>query len=248
MARDDEQAPPLPNSQPFDGSEGMLGIADVGGGYPIEQPVAPRSDKLTAEAGAADNAALGTAAPYGGEPRRLYNPLPMPSAALEEWGNPEPARSDWRKVAPFGAVLAVAIGAGLWLTLSPSWPRDLPSAAPEPTQEEQSIMAEPTRVSPEASRSPRPHTPPTSAPAPRRTRSSARISPSPSLTRPWASPTVTVTRKVTVTVRPSTTSRPSTSPSRAGSPEEPPVGGRPSSTSAPTCRTWADCHDEPPAG
>ncbi|MFI6323202.1 hypothetical protein ACIBG8_37130 [Nonomuraea sp. NPDC050556] len=179
-----------------------------------------------------DDPPAGRHARSGGD-RRLYNPLPAPVPPPDEpYLGPEPPGFPWRLTVGLVAVLAAGVGFGLWVT----WP-DAPP--PGPVSSSVSVSAggpvsfEPLVRSPAPTLSPRRKATPTPSashkPTPTRSTEPPRV-------RRTPKPTVTVTKKVTVTPK----------PTKVGTgPEEPPDDG---SGPAPTCRTWSDCHDEPPGG
>lgn len=157
---------------------------------------------------------------------------PSPASPVDdvEWPD-SPARVDWRKALPLGLIVAVCVGGGLWLT----WPDSADDPSPSPSLATQAqeptpsgrVLFEPLISTPQPSRTVRSGRPtPTSSP----TASASSPENSPAVPSPRA-PTSTVTSPAsTDAVRP------------IGGPEEPPVHG----SADPTCRTWGECHDEPP--
>ncbi|MEU4576132.1 hypothetical protein [Nonomuraea sp. NPDC023979] len=265
MRHDDHHdiPPGLPDGRPYRDYDGPLGFADAGqGGYPVERDDVPaRADGEQDEPAGTGPGAASTGRTTG---RRLHNPLPpITSVDDEDWYEPDPVRTDWRKLAPIALTLAAAIALGLWLALAPNTRQTADPGPPSPTRHQPPDSREftaTTRTTPPA-RTSRPTTSrslttaPSTTPRPTRT-PSARPSPTGARTTPPPStrPIVTVTETVTVTTRttapPQAQRTPRPSSARPGGPEEPP-GSKPSASGprpTTTCRMWADCHDGPPEG
>ncbi len=229
--------PNLPEGR-FDGDEGPAAFADVGAGYPVE--LGPDRRNPSADGGKPD-------APLTPiNTRRLHHPPPAP--ATDDEDEFEPARTDWRKLMPLTFTLVAAIGLGTWLALAP-----LGQHTTEPDEPFSYVQRTP----------PTRHPPTTAQPSPSPTLSATRTSASPrrtASTKPRPSPTSSAKKPsrrpsdrpvrrassrpavtVTETARAAPTRTARTRAPRRGGPEEPP-----GTLLAPTCLTWAECHDGPP--